>query len=194
MTPRRLTVPLLSLAFAATATLRGQSNAQDALRQRLPDYSPVEHERLVAEDEARRANEEAARADPDMVLLPDMTVMERALFEMEEDSLYRKGARDKELIKRELSAFDRYFLNRYTIPFLGVSNAARAREAYLQRKNAQFQDRMTRLASLVENLDPEEAREFRSMLRDTDLANGSTRREAARSTSARGGSGGANSQ
>ncbi len=190
----RPTTLLLSLCLLAAGTTQAKTDALDALRQRLPAYSPEEHERLVSEDEARRANDEAARADPDLVLLPEMTVMEHTLFRMEEDSLLQKGAFDEELIKRELSAFDRYFLNRYTIPFIGVSKAVRAREAYLARKNEELQNRMARLAGLVARLDPAEAREFREVLRDTDLANGNTAKETARASSARGGSGGSNSQ
>lgn len=169
-----------------------------AVREKLPDYSPAEHERAVAEAEAlaqaRAAARAAADADPDLVILPDMTVMEKQQLRMAEESLYRKGAYDKELVKRELSALDRNFLNRFTIPLIGVSNEARAREAYLARKNAEFQDRMARLNRLVAQLDEHEAREFRDTLRDADLDNTNTTKDSARATSARGGSGGRNSQ
>ncbi len=43
-------------------------------------------------------------------------------------------------------------------------------------------------------LDKDEAREFRDVLRDTNLDNATTTKEAARSTSAKGGTGGINSQ
>lgn len=47
---------------------------------------------------------------------------------------------------------------------------------------------------MVARLDKDEAREFREVLRDTNLDNATTAKETARSTSAKGGSGGINSQ
>jgi len=171
---------------------------QDELRAKLPDYSPEEHARAVAEKEAEEkaaaAARAAAEADPDLVILPPMTVIEKTMRRMEEESLYRKGAFDKELVKRELSEFDRHFLNRFTVPFVGISKEARARETYLARKNAETQDRLSRLNRMVAMVDAAEAREFGDVLRDTGLANATTAKEAARSTSAKGGTGGINSQ
>lgn len=171
---------------------------KQAVREQLPAYSPAEHDRAVTEEEARAASRAAAKAagdaDPDMVVLPAMTVEARAVQRMEEDSLYRRGEHDKELVKRELSAFDRSFLNRFTVPFIGVSKEARAREAYLARKNAEQQERMGRLARLVEADTPAEAREFRSVLRDAAMDNRNSAKETARSTSAKGGAGGRDSQ
>ena len=191
---KRLVPPLLLLALPALAA----PTPQEAIREKLPAYSPAEHERAAAEEEAqakaREAALAAAAADPDLVVLPEMTVWEKQQQRMAEDSLYRKGAYDKELVKRELSEFDRFVLNRFTIPFLGVSKEARAREAYLARKNAELQDRMGRLNRLVAQLDEKEAREFREVLRDAALDNGNTAKDSARSSSARGGTGGRNSQ
>jgi hypothetical protein len=165
---------------------------------RMPAYSPEEHDRLVAEQEATaKAQAEAraaAEADPDLVVLQPMTVIEKAMQKMAEDSLYRKGAFDKELVKRELSAFDRYFLNRFTVPLLGISKEARAREAYLARSNEEMQDRLSRLNRLVSLIDPDEAREFREELRNASFDNTNTAKETARATSAKGGSGGKDSQ
>ncbi|MFT3830025.1 MAG: hypothetical protein QM691_10015 [Opitutaceae bacterium] len=165
---------------------------------RMPAYSDEEHERLVAEQEAvAKAQAEAkaaAEADPDLVVLQPMTVIERAMQKMEEDSLYRKGAYDKELVKRELSAFDRYFLNRFTVPLFGISKEARAREALLTRRNEELQTRLTRLNRMVALIDPAEASDFRDALRNASLDNTNTAKESARSTSAKGGSGGKDSQ
>ena len=193
---KRLLLPtvLLAAGLSAFAT----PSPDQAVREKLPAYSAEEHARVVAEEEAREKARAAARAaaaaDPDLVVLPDMTVIEKAERRMAEESLYRKGAYDKELVKRELSAFDRYFLNRFTIPVLGVSKEARARQAYLDRKNSELQNRMARLNDLVSELDPAEAREFRAVLRDAALDNTNTSKETARATSARGGSGGKNGQ
>ncbi len=175
-----------------------ETGPKQEVRAKLPNYSPEEHARAVAEEEARaKAQAEAkaaGEADPDLVVLPPMTVMEKAQLQMTEESLYRKGAYDKELEKRELSEFDRSFLNRVTIPILGISNRTRAREAYLARKNAELQDRMARLNRMVAQLDDRESREFREVLRDTSLDNSNTTKDAARSRSAKGGAGGRASQ
>ncbi len=195
---RLLASAALLAATAITHADTAPASAQQALRDKLPDYSPAEHSRAVAEAEATaKAQAEAkaaADADPDLVILTPMTVMEKAQQQMTEDSLYRKGAFDKELEKRELGEFDRYFLNRVTVPLLGVSNRERAREAYLARKNAELQDKLSRLNRMVALVDDREAHEFREVLRDASLDNSNTAKDAARSRSARGGAGGINSQ
>lgn len=189
------TVALLSGTLLPAETTGG---AQQRVLAKLPAYSATEHARLVAEEEAiAKAQAEAraaAEADPDTVVLPPMTVLEKAMQRMEEDSLLHKGAFDKELVKRELTEFDRYFLNRFTIPFLGISKEARAREAYLGRRNAELQDKLAELTRMVAALDPEEAKDFRADLRDASLDNTNIAKEAARATSAKGGAGGRDSQ
>ena len=195
---RLLLLPAILLLWQPLAADDSSPTAQEELRSRLPHYSPEEHARAVAakeaEEKAAAEARAAAEADPDIVILPPMTVIEKTMRRMEEDSLYRKGAFDKELVKRELSEFDRHFLNRFTVPFVGISKEARAREAYLARKNAETQDRLSRLNRMVAMVDADEAREFGDVLRDTGLANATTAKEAARSTSAKGGTGGINSQ
>ncbi|HLP07679.1 MAG TPA: hypothetical protein VK178_05905 [Opitutaceae bacterium] len=195
---RFLAVALLISGPLLLAEEEAKPSPRQQVIARMPAYSNEEHERLVAEQEAlAKAQAEAkaaAEADPDLVVLQPMTVIERAMQKMEEDSLYMKGAFDKELVKRELTALDRYLLNRFTIPFLGISKEARARDAYLTRRNAELQDRLTRLNRMVALIDPEEAREFRDDLRNASLDNTNTAKEAARSTSAKGGSGGKDSQ
>ena len=195
---RLLTAALLLAGPLLLAEEEAELSPRQQVIARMPAFSSEEHERLVAEQEATaKAQAEAraaAEADPDLVVLEPMTVIEKAMQKMEEDSLYRKGAYDQKLVRRELSAFDRYFLNRFTIPFLGVSKEARAREAHLARRNEELQDRLARLNRLVALLDPQEAREFRGELRNASLDNRNTAKEAARSTSAKGGSGGRDSQ
>lgn len=164
-----------SMLFAESA-----SAPQQAVRAKLPNFSAEEHARAVVEEAdrmaARAAAKAAAAADPDLVVLPPMTVIEKAILRMNEDSLYRKGAHDKELVKRELSGFDRYFLNRYTLalPLPGISIGIggsqslemRAREAYLERQNRLAKERISRQARLLDTEDPKESRALRKVLRD----------------------------
>lgn len=193
---RLLLLPALLATGLALQAEPTEPTPRQAVREKLPNYSPEEHDRAVAEQAAREAVRAAAKAaaeaDPDLVVLPDMTVMEKAQQKMTEESLYQKGAYDKELVKRELSSFDRNFLNRYNI--LGMSKEARAREAYLARRNAEMQERLGQLNRMVALQDKTEAREFREVLREAALDNAHTTKESARATSARGGAGGQLSQ
>jgi hypothetical protein len=186
---RLILLPAILLLWQPLAAGDSSPTAQEELRSRLPKYSPEEHAKAVAakeaEEKAAAEAKAAAESDPDLVILPPMTVIEKTMRRMEEESMYRKGAYDKELVKRELSEFDRQFLNRFTIPFIGVSKETRARESYLTQKNAEAQERYSRLNSIVATLDEDEAREFRGVLRDTDRENSATAREAARATSAK---------
>ena len=137
---------------------------QIKIRSLLPDYSPAEHARAEAAKAAEAARAAAATNDPDVVILPLLTVRERAVQRMEEEALYRQGAFDEELVKRELSAFDRYFLNRFTLPLFGISKEARARAAYLERKNREFNTRVRDLARAVAAVDRDEAVALRTAL------------------------------
>jgi hypothetical protein len=185
----KLLTLLVALLAVCPLPAAPDSPPRQAVRNQLPAYSPEGHDSTVADEKAREASRAAAKAagdaDPDMVVLPAMTVEARAVQRMEVDSMYRKGAHDKMLVQRELSAFDRCFLNRFTLPFVGVSKEARAREAYLARKHAEEQERMGRLARLVEIGNPAEAREFRNVLRDASLDNGSSSKASSRSTNAK---------
>lgn len=150
---------LFAPPLTATAAETTESAAiRTSIRSVLPDYSPAEH----AKAETARAAAAAIASDPDVVVLPPMTVQATTLRWMEEDSLYRRGAFDKELVKRELSTFDRYFLNRFTLPLFGISKETRARQAYLERKNREFHRRVSDLARAVQAIDPAEAAALRA--------------------------------
>jgi hypothetical protein len=143
---------------AAAAGLALSFDARSKIRSVLPDYSPAEH----AKAETVRAAAAAIASDPDVVVLPPMTVQASTLRWMEEDSFYRRGAFDKELVKRELSTFDRCFLNRFTLPLFGISKEARACQAYLERKNREIHRRVSDLARAVQATDPAEAAALRA--------------------------------
>lgn len=170
---------LLPVLLATALPLRAESTMRQAVRDKLPAYSAEQHDQATAEaaalTAARATAQAAAAADPEMVVLAPFTVQERALQRMAEDSLYQKGAHDKELVKRELSTFDRTFLNRYTLALPlpggisiggGMTPAQRAREAYLERKNRLYKERIQGLARRVAMIDSEEARSLRRDLRN----------------------------
>lgn len=170
---------ILPVLLATALPLPAESTMRRAVRDKLPAYSAEEHDRAAVEAAAlaaaRATAKAAADADPELVVLAPFTVQERALQRMAEDSLYQKGAYDKELVKRELSTFDRCFLNRYTLALPlpggiaiggGMTQAQRAREAYLERKNRLYKERINGLARLVAGVDPAEARALRRDLRN----------------------------
>jgi len=143
------------LAAEDTAPLSDETGQR--IREKLPDY---DHEAAEA------AREKAAEPAPeeDVVVLPELTVIERQKQKMAEEDLYKKGLYDEQLVRKELSDLDRSLLNRYRLPFVGMSNKARAREIYLERKNREFQDNVKRVAYNLAITDPAEAKRLRAEL------------------------------
>ena len=144
---------------AAETTLSPETLAK--LRSVLPLYFSTEHPRA-------RVPEVAVTADPNptgILAPPSLTVQAHTLRRLREDSLYRQGAYDRELVKRELPAFDRCVLNRFTLPLFGIGNEARARQAYFDRTNREFHWQVDDLARVVQLTNPNEAAALRGSLR-----------------------------
>jgi len=129
----------------------------ERIREKLPDY---DHEAA----EAARAAAAAPGPEEDVVVLPELTVIERQQQKMAEEDLYKKGLLDDQLVEKELSHLDRSILNRYHLPFIGVSKRERARQIYLERKNREFQENGKRLVANLALVDPEEAKKLRAEL------------------------------
>ena len=167
---------LLLVAAGRSPGLRADDTAVPAVRVQdrivplFPAYSPEEH----AKAEAEKAAATAKALDPELVVLPEFTVQEKMQRRLAEERLYQQGNYDKELIKRELSEFDRYFLNRFQLGLnlgfirigIGDSKENRAREKYLARKRLERDERLKHLASVVAFSDPTEAKELRKLSRD----------------------------
>lgn len=158
----RLTVCLVSLALAGSGLAQDKpapvsEEVESQIRERLPNY---DHE--AAEAARKRAAE--IPVEEDVIVLPEMTVWERQQQKMVDEDLFKKGKFDEKLVKEELSELDRAFLNRYHIPFVGISNKARARQIYLERKNREFREGVQKLAGTLELTDPEEAKRLRAAL------------------------------
>ena len=156
-----------TVAYASVLLAAGVLTAEDPasisdetterILEKLPDY---DHE---AAEAARKATE-PPEPEEDVIVLPVMTVIERQQQKMNEEDLYKKGLLDDQLVEKELSDLDRSFLNRYRLPFLGMSKQARARALYLERKNREFQDSVKSVASTLALTDPEEAKRLRAAL------------------------------
>jgi hypothetical protein len=61
-----------------------------------------------------------------IMLLPQVTVRERRIRDFTERESYTQKGLEELAVKRYLSDFDRYFLNRFTLPIIGVSKEQRA--------------------------------------------------------------------
>lgn len=151
------------LGSAAFATPENAPTMTDQVLATVPAYDPAIR---AAEQKRVETEKELGIVEDEVVTLPELTVQEKALRKMEDETLYRRGAWDKELVKRELSEFDRLFLNRLTLPLLGVSPEARARALYLERKNREFSTKITSYADALESADPSEARALRTVMID----------------------------
>jgi len=67
-------------------------------------------------------------------------------------------ARDMELVKTYITPFDRYFLNRFTLPIVGISPAARARMMYDEDKRLEDLGWINEQIDEVKRLDPAEGK------------------------------------
>ena len=158
----RTAVLIATLMLATSGTFARDAppvstDAQEHLAATLPKY-----DRKAAE--AARKAAETPEPDPDVIVLPGMTVIERQQMQMKEEDLYRHGYFDDKLVNEELSDFDRNFLNRFRIPIIGISNRQRAREKYLERKNREFREHVKDIANVLQTTNPAEAKRLREAL------------------------------
>jgi hypothetical protein len=151
----------LNATVVAQDSRRGPSEeVRAALREVAPPYAAP-----VAEPATESAVEGiGSPADDEVVHLPEMTVLERTQQRLQREDLFKRGHFDRELVKEFLSDFDSQFLNRFTIPFIGISKEARAREAYLEQRNREFRERVGHLADAVEERSAQDAKELREAL------------------------------
>jgi len=63
-------------------------------------------------------------------------------------------AKDVELVKTYITPFDRYFLNRFTLPIFGISKEARARMMYEEDKRLRDMEWMNEQIDQIKRLDP----------------------------------------
>ena len=99
--------------------------------------------------------------NPDVLELPKMTVKQRPRPRLGEIDILGPKAFNEELAKKNLSAFDRSFLNKFTLPFFGISAADRAREDYNIAQKRQFMSDVMTIARAAELTDPANAKALR---------------------------------
>ena len=125
---------------------------QQALRDRLPRYDPA------ASDAARKARAEAAarkaaaptETEEGVVVLPEFQVRERKMAQPSADDWLRSQEVTQKAMRAkaaEMNALE-MALNRWHIPFLTPSFAARARAEYEDKKRREEMDRLERLNTI----------------------------------------------
>lgn len=97
---------------------------------------------------------------PEVLELPKMTVKQRPRPRLNPSEILGPKAFNDELAKKNLSAFDRNLLNKFTLPAWlgGVSAADRAREEYNLVQKRQFLSDVSTIAKAVGVTDPAAAK------------------------------------
>ena len=92
-----------------------------------------------------------------------VTVFADQLPRIDQKEWLTPRAWDGVLVKEYLSDFDRSFLNRYTLPIIGVSQEARARMMYEEDKRLQDLKSMNDQIDQLQKTDPAAAKELQQI-------------------------------
>ena len=96
-----------------------------------------------------------------------VVVWDYRLPRIEEKEWLAPEALDAALVKEYIPPFDRYFLNRFTLPLFGMSQEARARMMYGEDKRLRDLRWMNDEIDQMKQLDPEAAKELKSIRNST---------------------------
>jgi hypothetical protein len=98
--------------------------------------------------------------DPDLLLLPKMTVTQKKRPRLTDNVMMTTKAFNDKLAKEKTGSFDRDFLNKHS--WLGGATATeRAREEYEREQREQMQSDVARMAKVVDLIDPAQAQALR---------------------------------
>ncbi|HVZ64754.1 MAG TPA: hypothetical protein VG936_09305 [Lacunisphaera sp.] len=134
-------------APAATAQpSKVSAQLAQAMATTMPKYAPPPPEKPVT-------------VDPDVLELPKMTVRKpRPRVKLTDEIVMSRDAFNDKLARENLGSFDRNFLNKFTLPFIGVSAQERARDEYERKKREELAEEVSRLAKVGAVVDPEGAK------------------------------------
>ena len=105
--------------------------------------------------------------DPDVVQMAPVVVRDSRLPRIEQKDWLTRKAQDAELVKEYITPFDRYFLNRFTVPIVGISPTARAQIMYEEDKRLRDLHWINDEIDQMKQLDPEGAKELKSIRNST---------------------------
>jgi hypothetical protein len=100
-------------------------------------------------------------------------VREQRLPRTDEKEWLNPKARDAALVKEYITPFDRYFLNRFTLPLFGISPEARARMMYEEDKRLKDLKWINDQIDQLKQLDPEAAKDLTTVRNSTFTRSGS---------------------
>ena len=165
----------LILGFCATLGVRA---AEDAVRADWPgdrlSYSIVQDAPI--EWSTVEAGRRILTPESSVFTLPGCmslrTVVEPATRRLTAESFFSRSAFDQELVRRELTDFDRFVLNRYPLVAhvgfvrfgLASSNGERARERYQAEEKLEWTAEMMHFAEALAAVDPAEAKTLRGFV------------------------------
>jgi hypothetical protein len=110
--------------------------------------------------------------DPDVVRMAPVVVKDYRLPRTEEKEWLTPKALDSALVKQYIPPFDRDFLNRYTLPIIGISPEARARTMYEEDKRLRDLKWINDTIDQVKGLDPGAAKELKEIRNSTFTRSG----------------------
>jgi hypothetical protein len=105
--------------------------------------------------------------DPDVVRMAPVIVRDYRLPRIEEKEWLTKKALSSKLVNEYLPPFDRNFLNRFTLPIVGISPEARARMMYEEDQRLRDLRWMNNEIEQTKLLDPEAAKELKHIRNST---------------------------
>jgi hypothetical protein len=105
----------------------------------------------------------APPAEPDIVRMDPLIVWGERLPKTDKLDWLTPEARDVVLVKTYITPFDRFFLNRFTLPIFGISKEARARTMYEEDKRLREMRWMNDEIDQIKRLDAKEAKALLSV-------------------------------
>lgn len=176
MKPAGLLLPVIGLATVLSAAETTSAPSQVSreisakIREGLPTYQPA----ATSTDGSAPDTEGPQTNDPNVLILPKLTVKEKRLPPDAADQLMSRDEFKRKMENLYLDEVAKlgplhYLLNKFTIPILSPSKEERGRAIYQRREL----DRLRHVSDAARSLDPNAAKTF-----DRELDNSHTTRPA----------------
>ncbi|MGA2446169.1 MAG: hypothetical protein ABSG50_12155 [Opitutaceae bacterium] len=174
ISPTQPTAPAAAISTNETTTSAAPSPAKPVVPKPRPRLSPQLTAELSTQlpvwspPPAEKVNQTPPPPpDPDVVQMAPVIVKDNRLPRIDEKEWLTPKALDAMLVKEYLTPFDREFLNRFTLPIIGISKEARARMMYEEDKRLDDLKWINDQIDQLKKLDPEAAKELTKVRNDT---------------------------
>lgn len=150
------TTATIGLLLALTVTVPAQSqDAAPATRSNLlpglPTYAPP------PPPEPKKLDQPNTSEDPDLLVLPKMTVKQKPRPRLNADIVYAPRDLGSVLAKQKYTQLDQA-LNKFTLPLFGQSLAERAIEDHKREKKQALTEDVLNLSNAIKQTNPDEAK------------------------------------